>query len=101
MPSSQHTQATVLLSGGLDSIACAYFLQQRGLKVRGLFINHGQAAARREAAASAALAERLAIPIESCTLSNAHHLGVGELLGRNAMLIFSALFLTQGVSDLP
>src|SRR5258708_39269462 len=100
MASPQQTQATVLLSGGLDSIACAHFLQQRGLTVRGLFIDHGQVAARREAAASAALAEWLAIPIEGCALSNTHRLGAGELLGRNAMLIFNALFLSQGVSGL-
>src|SRR5258708_2335081 len=100
MASHQQTQATVLLSGGLDSIACAHFLQQRGLTVRGLFIDHGQVAARREAAASAALAEWLAIPIEGCALSNTHRLGAGELLGRNAMLIFNALFLSQGVSGL-
>lgn len=100
MTTQHDTQATVLLSGGVDSIACAHFLQQRGFPVHGLFIDHGQAAARREAAASAALAERLAIPIEGCTLSHPHRLGVGELLGRNAMLIFNALFLTKGAPAL-
>ena len=100
MASRQRTQATILLSGGLDSIACAHFLQQRGMWVRGLFIDHGQAAARREVAASTALAAHLAIPLEACTLSNSHPLGAGELLGRNAMLIFNALFLTQGKSEL-
>jgi 7-cyano-7-deazaguanine synthase len=100
MASRQQAQVTVLLSGGLDSVACAHFLRERGLQLRGLFIDHGQAAARREAAASVALAERLAIPLETCTLSNSHHSGPGELLGRNAMLIFNALFLTKGETDL-
>ena len=100
MASRQYTQATILLSGGLDFVACAHFLQQRGLQLRGLFIDHGQAAARREAAASVALAERLAIPLESRALSNPRRLGAGELLGRNAMLIFNALFLTQGETGL-
>ncbi len=100
MASRQRVQATVLLSGGLDSTACAHFLQQRGSRLRGLFIDHGQAAAGREAAASAALAERLAIPLETCTLSNSCRLGAGELLGRNAMLIFNALFLIRGATDL-
>jgi 7-cyano-7-deazaguanine synthase len=94
------SHATVLLSGGLDSIACAHFLQRRGLEVRGLFIDYGQAAASREATASTALAECLAIPIEACALSNPHHLSAGELLGRNAMLIFNALFLIQAETDL-
>lgn len=100
MASRQHPQATVLLSGGLDSVACAHFLQQRGLEVRGLFIDYGQVAVRREAAASAALAEHLAIPLEGCTLSNPVRRGAGELPGRNAMLIFNALFLTQAETDL-
>ena len=100
MASGPHTQATVLLSGGVDSVACAHFLRLRGMEVLGLFIDHGQATASREAAASAALAERLGISFESFTLSNPCHLGAGELLGRNAMLIFNALFLTQGKTDL-
>ena len=57
MSPRDQVQATVLLSGGLNSISCAHFLKQRGLSVRGLFIDHGQAAARNEAIASAALAD--------------------------------------------
>lgn len=94
------TLATVLFSGGLDSTACAHFLQTRGLRLRGLFIDHGQAAARHEAASSAALAERLGIPLETCVLSNPCLLTAGELTGRNAMLVFNALFLTQGKADI-
>jgi 7-cyano-7-deazaguanine synthase len=100
MASPRLAEATVLLSGGLDSSACAHFLLRRGLRVRGLFINHGQAAARHEEAASAALAKQLAVPIEVYALTGSRALSVGELVGRNAMLIFNALFLTKAASDL-
>lgn len=100
MPLREPAQALVLLSGGLDSIACAHFLRRSSFSVRGIFIDHGQAAARREKAACAALAAHLQIPCEVCTLSNPRRLGTGELIGRNSMLIFSALFLSQFDADL-
>ncbi|QKC82555.1 7-cyano-7-deazaguanine synthase [Mesorhizobium sp. NZP2077] len=100
MSGREHRSATVLLSGGLDSSACAYFLQTNGFEVSGLFIDHGQAAASREAAASAAIAARLSIQLMSHRVSNGGRLGAGELIGRNAMLIFNALFLTRGQEDI-
>jgi 7-cyano-7-deazaguanine synthase len=100
MASSLRGQATVLMSGGLDSSACAHFLANHGVRVSGLFINHGQAAAQRESIASAAMADFLSIPLDVCMLSSDRSFGAGELIGRNAMLIFSALFLTRGNSDL-
>jgi 7-cyano-7-deazaguanine synthase len=93
-------QATVLMSGGLDSSACAHFITGRGTEVRGLFIDYGQAAARLESNASAAMADFLSIPLDVCVISSNHSFGAGELIGRNAMLIFSALFFTRGRSDL-
>ena len=63
--------------------------------MRGLFIDHGQAAARSEAFALAALAPHLGIEVDRFQLSGPESLGAGELVGRNAMLIFSSLFLTR------
>jgi 7-cyano-7-deazaguanine synthase len=88
------------MSGGLDSLACAHFLNNHGVRVHGLFIDYGQAAAQREAAASAALANFLSIPLDRCTVSSECSFGAGELVGRNAMLIFSAVFLTRAESNL-
>lgn len=84
------------MSGGVDSTACIHFLQRNGERPRGIFIDHGQAAARREAQAIAALARQLGIEVDTFRLSGVPSLGAGELIGRNAMLIFSALFLTRG-----
>lgn len=100
MAGSLKGQATVLMSGGLDSTACAHFLIRNGVRVRGLFIGHGQAAAQRETVASRAIAEFLSIPLDVRQLSGGTSFGAGEIIGRNAMLIFSALFTTQGHSNL-
>lgn len=100
MATSWRGLATVLMSGGLDSSACAHFLCKRGAKVHGLFVNHGQAAAQRESVASAAMAKFLSIPLDVCVVSSGQSFGTGEIIGRNAMLIFSALHFTRGRADL-
>ena len=66
----------------------------------GLFIDHGQAAAEREAKAVAALAGHLGIAVRKAGLFGSRPFGPGELLGRNAFLIFTALLLSGGRSGL-
>jgi len=88
------------MSGGIDSTACAYFLQSRGMNVRGLFVDHGQAAAEHESASAHAIAEHLSMPIHIVTLRGGPTHGMGEIFGRNALLLFSALFVTGGESEL-
>src|ERR1041385_3694205 len=95
MPPTIVRNATVLVSGGIDSTACVQFLKKQGACPRGIFIDHGQAAAQKEARAIAALAPHLGIEVDTFHLSRASKLGTGELVGRNAMLIFAALFLTS------
>ncbi len=88
------------MSGGIDSTACAHFLLAQGLDVRGLFIDYGQAAARNEIAAATAIASALSIPLHTFIVSGADPYAGGELLGRNAFLIFTALFLGRCHSGL-
>jgi 7-cyano-7-deazaguanine synthase len=90
-PSS--TTATILMSGGIDSAACAHFLRSRGMWVDGLFIDHGQAAAEPESKAVSALADHLGMPLRKASLRASHSFEAGELAGRNAFLIFTALLL--------
>jgi 7-cyano-7-deazaguanine synthase len=92
--------ATVLMSGGIDSAACAHHLCSQGFSVDGLFIDHGQAAAERETKAVSAIADHLGITLRKAGLSGSRPSGPGELLGRNAFLICTALFLNGGQSHL-
>lgn len=94
------TTATVLMSGGIDSAACAHLLRSQGLAVGGLFIDYGQAAAEREARAVSSLAEYLGIAVRKIGLSGSPSSGPGEIVGRNAFLIFTALLQTRGRSNL-
>ena len=41
-------RVTVLFSGGIDSASCIHFFKTKGCEVRGIFVDFGQAAARRE-----------------------------------------------------
>lgn len=96
----QAQRATVLMSGGIDSAACAHFFRSQGINVDGLFIDHGQAAAGREGLAAHAIAEHLSMPLRCVTLSGGGCHGSGELVGRNAFLLFSALLVTRGEVEL-
>lgn len=88
-------RATVLLSGGIDSAACAHLLKQDGYQVSGVFVDFGQAAARMERLAVATLSERLSITTKLITVSTNEYFGAGEISGRNAFLVFSALTLAS------
>lgn len=92
--------ATVLLSGGIDSAACAAFLIAQDLKVSALFLDYGQAAAIYEQGAARSLAATLGIEMRTLQFDCAASLGAGELVGRNAFFVFSALFATRGRSSL-
>ncbi len=92
--------ATIMMSGGIDSAACAHFLRQQGFGVDALFLDYGQAAAKLEAKAVMALSRHLGISIQRFNLSGSGPFGTGELVGRNALLVFAALFLTRGRSGL-
>ncbi len=90
MPSKN---ATVLLSGGIDSASCAHLLQAQGFNVRGLFADFGQAAASMERQAIQAIGAKLEIEVETISASASTQFGTGELVGRNSFLIFSAILL--------
>lgn len=92
-------RATVLMSGGIDSAACAAFLIEQGLGVSAVFVDHGQAAANCERVAVRSLAAALDIEVQELTLAGAAPFGPGELTGRNAFLVFSAMFATRAQSS--
>jgi 7-cyano-7-deazaguanine synthase len=97
---NHEVEALVLVSGGIDSAACAHLLATRNFKVKGVFLDYGQAAAHAERRAVEALTARMNLPLEIISVHGASAFSTGELGARNAFLIFSAIFLMRQRSGL-
>src|SRR4051812_42930731 len=82
---------TVLLSGGIDSAACAVFYIKLGYKVSALHVDYGQLARLKERGAARAVAEYLRVPLDVVSIRTARKKADGEIIGRNAFLISLAL----------
>jgi 7-cyano-7-deazaguanine synthase len=91
-------EAMVLMSGGIDSTACAHFLKRQNHSVRGVFFNYGQAAAAPESRAAHRIANFLSVPLSVYEVTGAEKFSKGELPFRNAFLIASTAFLSGGRS---
>jgi 7-cyano-7-deazaguanine synthase len=88
-----HSRAIVLLSGGIDSAACAHLLKSQGMTVEGMFFDYGQPSALREQPAAQAMAEHIGIPLSISTVRGPAKQSAGEVTGRNAFLIFGSMVL--------
>ena len=88
----QRIEVVALMSGGIDSAAAAHFFIAKGYAVRGIFIDYGQAAREQEWLSVQALAATLSITIKKIEFRDANF-GAGELMGRNAFLVSTAVFL--------
>jgi 7-cyano-7-deazaguanine synthase len=84
-------KALVLLSGGIDSAACASFYLGLGYGVDGLFVDYGQPASQAERLAASAVAGHLEIPLQTVVCHGPSVEFSGEIVGRNAFLVFVAL----------
>jgi len=82
---------TMLMSGGIDSTACAHFLKKSGHEVHGMFIDYGQNAAAAEKLSAIALSQRMSVPVDCISVRGSITFGAGEILGRNALLVLCAL----------
>ena len=80
----------VLVSGGIDSTACVDFYKRHNFEVSGIHINYGQPASSQECIAAKTIAEHYGLPLTVLTLSGARPKSVGEVIGRNAFLLFAA-----------
>ena len=70
-------------------------LRLQGFEVRGIFVDFGQAAVREERGAVRDLQQCLSINVGTVRASSSVAFGPGELLGRNAFLIFAAILMGQ------
>lgn len=84
-------EVVVLLSGGIDSAACVAFYKQGAHNVSGLFIDYGQPVHEQEERSSAAIAAYYDLPFAKIRCAGPETNYVGEIAGRNAFLVFSAL----------
>ncbi len=97
---NESVNVLVLFSGGIDSAACAHFYKSLGYSVEALFIDYGQKAVTKEADAAFKIASQLILPIKRISLSGTRDKIHGEILGRNAFILFIALMEFQHNSGL-
>lgn len=83
-------KAFILLSGGIDSMACLNFYKNQGYDVECIFCDYGQPAAIFEKQSSQKIAEHYRIPYKNIEIKNIDVPKSGEICGRNALLIWTA-----------
>lgn len=85
----------VLFSGGIDSAAVLAFYLRQDFDVRALFVDFGQPAAKQELRAARSVCKhhgvQLSVFTGSCDVAFSH----GEIPGRNAFLLFTAMLVCQ------
>jgi 7-cyano-7-deazaguanine synthase in queuosine biosynthesis len=91
----------VLLSGGIDSSTCLAFYLAQGMSVQGIFVDYGQASAKRESRAAKVIAAHYGVPLIRLAWSGRTEKGGGLIRARNAFLVTGALMeLPDQVSQL-
>ena len=85
-------KAFILLSGGIDSMACTYYYLKLGYEVEGVFCNYGQPAFASEYNAAKSISNYYSIPLHVITTTGTKDSITGEICGRNALLVVEALF---------
>src|SRR5687767_3324730 len=85
-------KAIILLSGGLDSLACVAFHRNSGHDVSGLFVDYAQAARTKERTAVKRLSASLRLPLRTVDVQGVS-VPRGFIPGRNALLLSVALTL--------
>ena len=81
----------VLLSGGVDSAACAAFYRSQRSDVSALFVDYGQGALRQERRAARRIAKHGRIPLSTIEILGLGPFGKGYIPARNALLLTAAL----------
>ena len=97
MESTEPQTFLVLASGGVDSSSLLWLCVDQGIRPSVLFVDYGQAAAQSECAAVARVCEALSAPWRIVRYSGSGF-GGGEIRGRNAFLLHTALMEFPGRS---
>jgi 7-cyano-7-deazaguanine synthase len=91
MNSVNQPKVLVLLSGGIDSTACAHYYSKKKFNVSAVFIDYGQAAVKPESKAAERICKHYNIKLDKVIISGGNKWGEGFIIGRNAFLLFAAL----------
>ncbi len=83
--------AVILLSGGLDSAACMAFYRAQAFALDAIFFDYGQAALVQERKASRRVAAHFEIELQEIRLHGLTKKRAGEVRGRNAVFMLTAL----------
>jgi 7-cyano-7-deazaguanine synthase len=100
--STEHSKpsAVILLSGGLDSAACIAFYRAQAFALEAIFFDYGQAALVQERKASRKVAAHFGIKVQEIRLRGLAKKNAGEVRGRNAVFMLTALMehpIAQGL----
>lgn len=87
--------ASLLLSGGIDSFCCAYILKKSNYNLEGLFFNYGQAAHHQEEISAKKIAAFLEIDLKVINIDFSKKFSAGEVTSRNLFLISAASLYTD------
>jgi 7-cyano-7-deazaguanine synthase len=87
----ESSEVMVLLSGGIDSMACVHFFKEMGRMPCGLFIDYGQPPADRESKCAKMIAEHFGIILYSSQWKSIQQKKSGYIPARNAFLLITAL----------
>ena len=87
----KRVSAIVLLSGGIDSAACVNYYLSQQVDTKGLFVDYGQPPTKREKQSAKQVAAYFNIKLDTLQLNLPNYIQNGEIMGRNGLLILSAL----------
>ena len=90
-PAAAAPRAWVLLSGGIDSVACLAFHVRQGFRVTCLHVDLGQPGSALEHAAAERAALHYAVPMTTLRWTGSADFTGPEIVGRNAFLLMGAL----------
>lgn len=93
-------KSLVLLSGGIDSSCCVAFYRQAGHEVTGVFVDYGQPVKEKEEQSAKAIAYHYRLPLHVIRCLGPYKEFAGEIVGRNAFLVFAALLHFPDLSGL-
>lgn len=81
----------VLTSGGIDSTACINFYKKINFSVEAFFVDYGQRARSKELNAIRRVTDHFQVKLFTIKVKSYKKFSSGEVVGRNAFLIFTGL----------